>query len=65
MKKYKGACVLLLGLIAAAGAIETGYGWFTSSAIISIGITLIIQQWREGKHAKKSNSNNIEYGFAD
>lgn len=65
MKKYKGACVLLLGLIAAAGAIETGYGWFTSSAIISIGITLIIQQWREEKYEKKSNSNNIEHGFVD
>ena len=65
MKKYKGVCVLLLGLIAAAGAIDTGYGGFTSSAMTGIGITLIIQQWREEKYEKKSNSNNIERGFAD
>ena len=63
MRKYKRACVLLLGLIAAAGAIEVGYGYFTASALIGIGTTLLIQQWRKEQHEKKSNCNNSKRSF--
>ncbi len=40
MKKYIGNCILLLGLIAAAGANDVGQGYFTASALIGIGTTL-------------------------
>ena len=62
MKMYKRACVLLLGLIAAAGAIETGYGWFTSSALIGIGMTLLIfAKWKEYLNEKKDFSNLVKH----
>lgn len=58
IKKYRGICILLLGFIGAAGAVSTGYGWFTTGALLVIGATLWVCDRKES-HEEESNSTVI------
>lgn len=59
MSNY-GLAIIILGLIGMAGAIDTGYGWYTSSVLLIIGVTLLLIKGKERLNEKKNFRNLVK-----
>jgi len=50
-----GRAIIILGFIGMAGAVDTGCGWFTSSALLGIGTNLLlISRWKRLHKRKRA-----------
>lgn len=58
MRHYSGLLVILTGLAGLAGAMDTGYGYFTSVVLVVIGITLAAENYITAGKAERGE--NIE-----